>query len=108
MATLTTPTRKPTLKRGSKPYLFHVESTTRPGIFHVVDVHRLTCTCEAGRARRGGRHLRLALAYHDWRTRQLAQSGALARPSGMVALQDAVAQRTRGRLLAVATGPSTR
>lgn len=91
MATPSTTTRKPMVKRGSKPYAYHVESKTRPGVFHVVDAHRLTCTCEAGRARRGCWHLRLALAYHDRRTRQLAQSGAPARPSGMAALQEAAA-----------------
>ena len=37
--------------------------------------------------------MRLALAYHDWRARQLAQTSAPAarRPSGMAALQEAVA-----------------
>ena len=84
-------TRKPTLKRGSKPYTYHVESKTRPGIFHVVDAHRLTCTCEAGRARRGCWHLRLVLAYHDWRLRQMCASGAPAQPFGMAALQEAAA-----------------
>jgi hypothetical protein len=90
--TPTTATRKPTIKRGSKPYTYHVESKTRPGTFHVVDAHRLTCTCEAGRARRGCWHLRLALAYHDWRKRQQAAAAEmLARPAGMAALQEAVA-----------------
>jgi hypothetical protein len=85
----TTTTRKPTIKRGSKPYLYHVESQARPGIFHVVDVHRLTCTCEAGRYQRGCWHLRISLAYHDWRKRQHTQHGAAS--SGMAALQEAVA-----------------
>jgi hypothetical protein len=88
MATPTVPTRKPTIKRGSKPYTYHVESKTRPDLFHVADAHRLSCTCEAGRARRSCWHLRLALAYHDWRTRQQARPAA---PAGMAALQEAVA-----------------
>jgi hypothetical protein len=88
----TTPTRKPIIRRGSKAYTYHVESKTRPGTFHVVDAHRLTCTCEAGRAHRGCWHLRLALAWHDWRKRQMAATAeAPARPSGMAALQEAVA-----------------
>jgi hypothetical protein len=88
--TPTTPTitRKPTIKRGSKSYTYHVESKTRPGIFHVVDAHRLTCTCDAGRARRGCWHLRLSLAYHDSRKRQQAQTTA---PTGMAALPEVAA-----------------
>jgi hypothetical protein len=90
MATSTTPTtRKPTIKRGSKPYLYHIESKTRAGLFHVVDVHGLTCNCEAGRYQRGCWHLRLALAWHDWRMRQHAQHSAP--PAGVTALQEAVA-----------------
>jgi hypothetical protein len=84
-------TRKPTIKRGSKPYTYHVESKTRPSIFHVVDAHRLSCTCEARRARRGCWHLRLVLAYHDWRLRQMHACAAPAQPSGMAALQEAAA-----------------
>ena len=93
MAASTTPTtRMPTIKRGSKPYLYHVESKTRAGLFHVVDVHRLSCQCEAGRYQRGCWHLRVALAYHDWRTRQQARAGDVStRPTGMAALQEAVA-----------------
>jgi hypothetical protein len=45
MATTTTTTRKPTIRRGAKHYTYHVESSSRPGIYHVVDTHRLTCTC---------------------------------------------------------------
>ena len=85
--TPSTPTRKPTIKRGSKSYTYHVESKTRPGLFHVVDVHRLTCNCEAGRYQRGCWHLRLALAWHDWRKRQQAAAAS----SGIAALQEAVA-----------------
>ena len=87
--TSTTPTRKPTIRRGSKSYTYHVESKSKPGTFHVVDVHHLSCTCPAGRARRGCWHLRLALAWHDWRKRQQAQHAAAS--SGMAALQEAVA-----------------
>ena len=88
-----TTTIKPRVKRGSEPYTYHIESKTRPGTFHVADTHRLTCSCEAGRNRRGCWHLRLALAWHDWRVRQHAQHSlaAAARPTGMAALQDAVA-----------------
>src|SRR3954471_486768 len=62
----TAATRKPTLKKGSKPYLFHVESQSRPGLFHVTDAYRMTCTCEAGRARRLCWHVRLAVRCYDW------------------------------------------
>jgi hypothetical protein len=93
MAASTTPTtHKPSIKRGSKSYTYHVESKTRPGLFHVVDVHRLTCNCEAGRYQRGCWHLRLALAWHDWRKRQQARVGeGSPRQGGMAALQEAVA-----------------
>jgi hypothetical protein len=90
--TPTTLTRKPTIKRGSKSYTYHVESKTRPGTFHVVDAHRLTCTCPAGRARRGCWHLRLALAWNDWRKRQQTMAvDASTGPTGMAALQEAAA-----------------
>jgi hypothetical protein len=93
MATsITTTKSKPTIKRASKPHLYHVESKTRAGLFHVVDVHRLTCNCEAGRYQRGCWHLRISLAYHDWRTRQQARAGeGSPRQGGMAALQEAVA-----------------
>jgi hypothetical protein len=89
----TTSSSKPRIRLGSKPCTYHVESKTRPGIFHVADAYRLTCTCEAGRVRRGCWHLRLALAYHDWRTRQVARPSAptSTRSTGIAALQDAVA-----------------
>ena len=88
-STTTTITRMPTIRRGNKLYTYHVESKTRPGIFYVVDAHHLTCTCPAGRARRGCWHLRLGLAWHDWRKHQQAQHAAAS--SGMAALQEAVA-----------------
>jgi hypothetical protein len=89
--TPTTPStaHKPTVRRGSKSYTYHVESKTRPGIYYVVDAHHLTCTCPAGRARRGCWHLRLALAWHDWRKRQQAQQAAP--PAAVAGLQEAVA-----------------
>ena len=92
MATSTAPNHKPTIKRGSKSYTYHVESKTRPGLFHVVDVHRLTCNCEAGRYKRGCWHLRISLAYHDWRKRQQAAAAeGSACAAGMAALQEAAA-----------------
>ena len=51
--------------------------------------YHLTCTCPAGRARRGCWHLRLALAWHDWRKRQQTQHAAP--PARMAALQEAAA-----------------
>jgi hypothetical protein len=84
----TTPAHKPTVRRGHKSYTYHVESRTRRGVFYVADVYHLTCTCPAGRARRGCWHLRLALAWHDWRKRQLAQAAA---PTVLVGLQEAAA-----------------
>lgn len=88
-STTSTTSSKPRIKRGSRPHIYHVESKTRPGIFHVADAHRLTCSCQAGRARRGCWHLRLALAWHDWRKRQQAQRDA--QPAGLAALQEAAA-----------------
>jgi hypothetical protein len=88
----TTTTLKPRIRLGSRSYTYHVESKTRPGAFYVVDAHHLTCTCPAGRARRGCWHLRLGLAWHDWRKRQQATAADYsARPTGMAALQEAVA-----------------
>jgi hypothetical protein len=91
--TPTTPiTHKPTIKRGSKSYTYHVESKTRPGTYYVADAHHLSCTCPAGRARRGCWHLRLALAWHDWRKRQQAAASEIyERPTGMAAQQEAAA-----------------
>jgi hypothetical protein len=63
-----------------------VESTSRPGIGHQVDVLRLRCGCEAGKFGRRSRHLVLALAYDDWRRRQQALAAAQSsRPAGMAA-----------------------
>jgi hypothetical protein len=110
----TATTIKPRVRLGSKPYTYHIESRTRAGVFYVLSAHHVTCTCPAGRARRGCWHLRLGLAWHDWRKRQQgealgeqaqrqrseamprpagpARAGAASpRPTGMAALQEAVA-----------------
>ena len=72
------------------PARYLVESTTRPGLGHQVDVLRLRCGCEAGKYNRRCRHLILALAYDEWRRRQQAQAAAAStRPVGMGALQEA-------------------
>src|SRR5438552_19090729 len=94
MATATTPTtpattRKPRVRHlGGARYL--VESKTRPGIGHQVDVLHLRCSCEAGKRRRRCWHLAFCIALDDWRRRQHAQAEAPGpRPSGMAALQNA-------------------
>jgi hypothetical protein len=94
--TTATSTHKPRVKRGGKPYTYHIESKTRPGIFHVVDCYRLTCSCEAGRHQWGCWHLRLGLAWHEWRTRQQARAAASTAPAaqtvaGIATPQEAVA-----------------
>jgi hypothetical protein len=57
---------KPTIRQGSRPYIFHVESQSQPRTFHTTDVLHLTCTCPAGR--RGLRcwHLRWAIQAEGW------------------------------------------
>ena len=90
MTTATTTTVKPRI-RVLGPARYLVESTTRPGLGHQVDVLRLKCGCEAGKFGRRCRHLVLAIQYDDWRKRQQAQAAASARPVGMAALQDAFA-----------------
>jgi hypothetical protein len=87
--TPTIPSAKPRIRvLGPSRYL--IESTSRPGIGHQVDVLRLRCGCEAGRHGRRCKHLVLAIQYDDWRRRQQAQAAAAAtRSSGMVALQEA-------------------
>lgn len=95
MATPTTTTKTTTTKpriRILGPARYLVESTTRPGLGHQVDVLRLKCGCEAGTYGRRCRHLVLAIQYDDWRKRQQAQVAATRAPStGMAALQDAFA-----------------
>ena len=91
MITTTTTTAKPRIRiLGPARYL--VESTSRPGLGHQVDVLRLRCGCEAGKFGRRCRHLVLAIQYDDWRRRQQAQAAAcrlVGSRSGMAALQDA-------------------
>ena len=85
----TTTTAKPRI-RVLAPHRYLVESTTRPGLGHQVDVLRLKCGCEAGRYGRRCKHLIWALGYDEWRRRQLAQANAATtRPAGMAALQEA-------------------
>ena len=89
--TTTTITVKPRI-RVLGPARYLVESTSRPGLGHQVDVLRLRCGCEAGKYGRRCRHLVLAIQYDDWRRRQQAQAAAAdlsARRGGMAALQDA-------------------
>ena len=93
-STTTTTTITPTKPRlrvlGPARYL--VESFSRPGIGHQVDVLRLKCGCEAGKYGRRCRHLVLALAYDEWRRRQREEAGASQRrpaETGIRALQSA-------------------
>ena len=90
--TTTTTATKPRIRiLGPARYL--VESFTRPGLGHQVDVLRLRCGCEAGKYGRRCRHLVLAIQYDDWRRRQMAQAAAASRThsTGMAALGDAFA-----------------
>lgn len=67
-----------------------VESTTRPGLGHQVDVLRLKCGCEAGKYGRRCKHLILALGYDEWRRRHQAQAAATStQATGIAALQQA-------------------
>ncbi|HKO23856.1 MAG TPA: hypothetical protein VJY65_03855, partial [Chloroflexota bacterium] len=71
----TTTTVKPRIRiLGPARYL--VESTSRPGLGHQVDVLRLKCGCEAGKYGRRCRHLILALGYDEWRRRQQRAASA--------------------------------
>jgi hypothetical protein len=87
--TTTSTTAKPRIRvLDAARYL--VESFTRPGLDHQVDVLRLKCGCEAGKYGRRCRHLVLAIQYDDWRKRQQSLAAASStRPAGMAALQDA-------------------
>ena len=92
MATSTTTTTVKPRIRVLGPARYLVESFTRPGLGHQVDVLRLRCGYEAGKHGRRCRHLVLAIQYDDWRKRQQAQAAPQgARPAGMAALQDAFA-----------------
>lgn len=70
MATISSATYKPTVKRGSKPYLYHIESATKRGTFYSVDAFRMTCTCEAGRRGRRCWHIATAISLDAWRASQ--------------------------------------
>jgi hypothetical protein len=89
----TTPTYKPTIRyKGGTRY--DVQSRTRPDHIHYVDTYRLTCTCEAGPWGKRCWALAAALQFEAWRKHELARAQAaapVARPAGMVALQEAVA-----------------
>jgi len=73
-------TRKPRIRRIAT-YRYLVESRSQPGIGHQVDTLRLRCSCLAGKHGRRCHHLVVALAYEDWRRRQLLQAATSARPS---------------------------
>jgi hypothetical protein len=88
-STTTTTTTKPRIRLLSA-HRYLVESTSRPGLGHQVDVLRLKCGCEAGKYGRRCRHLVLAIQYDDWRRPQQALAAASSRdPAGMAALQEA-------------------
>src|ERR687886_517009 len=98
IATVTPSTTTTTITTTTKPRIrilgparYLVESTTRPGLGHQVDVLRLKCGCEAGKYGRRCRHLVLAIQYDDWRKRQRAAAEAQQRSveTGMAALQAA-------------------
>jgi hypothetical protein len=87
MATPTVPTRKPRVRYlGGTRYL--IESRSQPGVGGQVDTLLLKCSCPAGKHGRRCHHLVTALAYEDWRRRQLAQTAARAE---MTARHDTVA-----------------
>jgi hypothetical protein len=88
--TTTTSTAKPRI-RVLGPARYLVESTSRPGLGHQVDVLRLKCGCEAGKYGRRCRHLVLAIQYDDWRKKQRAAAEVQQRAveTGMNALQAA-------------------
>jgi hypothetical protein len=69
-------TPRPRLRRGLRPYIYHIESRTRPGVMYLADVSRLTCTCLLGRQGRPCPRLELAVQYHAWRRDQSAQQPA--------------------------------
>jgi hypothetical protein len=89
--TTTTITASKLRIRVLSPNRYLVESTTRPGLGHQVDVLRLKCGCEAGWHGRRCKHLILALGYDEWRKRQRAAAQAQQRSgeTGMAALQAA-------------------
>jgi len=90
MATITTATYKPRIKRGSRQHIYHVESATRPGTFYTTDAYNMTCPCPAGRKGKRCWHLATAISYDAWRKAQQARAAAPARPAGMAALTEAI------------------
>ena len=98
--TPTTTSAKPRI-RVLGPARYLVESSSRPGLGHQVDVLRLRCGCEAGRHGRRCRHLVLAIQYDDWRRRQQAQAAATGkRPSGPQGRAEASASERSASALA--------
>src|SRR5437899_1211651 len=95
----TTTTAKPRVKRGHRSYAYHVESKTRPGIFHVVDAHRLTCTraSMASRAPRssGTEQSTSASAANARRSRPNPQSSTIHEEAGAVIVTPAGAAHER-------------
>ena len=96
MATSTTTTAATTISAKPRvrvvgPARYLVESTSRPGLGHQVDVLRLKCGCEAGKYGRRCCHLVLAIQYDDWRKGQRAAAEAQQRAveTRMAALQAA-------------------
>src|SRR5437764_10345374 len=79
MATITTATYKPRIKRGSRQHIYHVESATRPGTFYTTDAYNMTCPCPAGRKGKRCWHLATAISYDAWRKAQQARAAAPAR-----------------------------
>ena len=78
---------------GGSMYL--VESSSRPGLGHKVDVLHLKCGCEAGKHGRRCHHLVWAIQMDGWRRahqmKAAATTAPTVRPSGMAALQEAFA-----------------
>ena len=66
--------RKPRIRIGRASHTYHIESATRPGIFHTANAYRLTCSCEAGRRGRRCWHLATAIVYDQWRKDQRTKS----------------------------------
>src|SRR5689334_7254484 len=58
---------KPTIKLGSRPYTYSIESDDKPGVFYTTDAYHMTCTCLAGRHHRRCWHLATAIQYDAWR-----------------------------------------
>jgi uncharacterized Zn finger protein len=76
MATINTTTYKPRIKRGSRQYIYHIESATRQGVFYTTDAYNMTCSCPAGRRAKRCWHLAAAISYDSWRKAQQAKAAA--------------------------------